>query len=116
MASQGISTWKTTSPPITGDITFIPVFTVIKDGKSSSTTVATCPKNEYVSSASAGISLSSSCKTGYAGTMTWKCGNDGKWTSNEDNCKKSTIIDGVPDNYVYYGGAAAIALLLILLI
>lgn len=114
MASQSknTSTWTVASPKITSDITFVPAFTIRKDNKN--TTI--CPANEYVSSSFAGLTSTSSCKTGYAGTMTWTCGNDGVWTIDESKCKKSTIISGFPDNYIYISGAAIFALLAILLI
>ena len=114
MASQSKTPWKYNSPEITRDITFVPVFTVT-DGKTIS--IKTCPANEYVSSSTVGLTASSKCKSGYAGTMTWKCGADGKWIEEDDsNCKASTYIDGVPDTYVYVGGAITAALLVFLLI
>lgn len=115
MASQSksASTWTVASPKITSDITYIPAFTIRKGSK---TNTLLCPANEYVSSTSAGLTASSKCKTGYTGTMTWTCGNDGEWTSDESKCKKSTIISGFPDNYIYISGAAIFAFLAILLI
>lgn len=114
MASQSksASTWTVASPKITSDITYIPAFTIRKGSKNT----MICPANEYVSSTSAGLTASSTCKTGYAGTMTWICGNDGVWTTDESKCKKSTIISGFPDNYIYISGAAIFVFLTILLI
>jgi len=115
MSSQS-EPWKHQSPQITRDITFVPVF-VNANGKTTTISIKTCPANEYVSSSTAGLTASSKCKSGYAGTMTWKCGADGKWTEEDDsNCKKSSYIDGVPDTYVYVGGAITAALLVFLLI
>lgn len=114
MASQSksSSTWTVASPKITSDITYVPAFTIRKGSKNT----PICPANEYVSSTSAGLTASSTCKTGYAGTMTWICGNDGVWTTDESKCKKSTIISGFPDNYIYISGAAIFVFLAILLI
>ena len=114
MASQSksASTWTVASPKITSDITYVPAFTIRKGSKNTQI----CPANEYVSSTSAGLTASSTCKTGYAGTMTWICGNDGVWTTDESKCKKSTIISGFPDNYIYISGAAIFVFLAILLI
>lgn len=114
MASQSksASTWTVASPKITSDITYVPAFTIRKGSKNT----LICPANEYVSSTSAGLTASSTCKTGYAGTMTWICGNDGVWTTDESKCKKSTIISGFPDNYIYISGAAIFVFLTILLI
>lgn len=122
-------------PAVVDDVTYIPVFVVNGSGNPSNegnppstnnppnpTTPSQseqiiCPANKYVSSSAVGLTKTSECGTGFTGTMTWTCGNDGKWTNNKDSvCKKSTIIDGVPDNYVYYGGAAAIAVLLVFLV
>lgn len=130
-------------PAVVDDVTYIPVFVVNgsdnpssegnppstnnppSTGNPSSGGPSTpsqseqiiCPANKYVSSSAAGLTKTSECDKGFAGTMTWTCGNDGNWTNNKDSvCKKSTIIDGVPDNYVYYGGAAAIAVLLVFLV
>lgn len=122
-------------PAVVDDVTYIPVFVVNGSGNPSNegnppstnnppnpTTPSQseqiiCPANKYVSSSTAGLTKTSECDKGFTGTMTWTCGKDGKWTNNKDSvCKKSTIIDGVPDNYVYYGGAAAIAALLIFLV
>lgn len=114
MASQSKSSsiWTVASPKITSDITYVPAFTIRKGSKNT----LICPANEYVSSTSAGLTASSTCKTGYAGTMTWTCGNDGVWTTDESKCKKSTIISGFPDNYIYISGAAIFVFLTILLI
>lgn len=114
MASQSksASTWTVASPKITSDITYVPAFTIRKGSKNT----LICPANEYVSSTSSGLTASSTCKTGYAGTMTWICGNDGVWTTDESKCKKSTIISGFPDNYIYISGAAIFVFLTILLI
>lgn len=114
MASQSksASIWTVASPKITSDITYVPAFTIRKGSKNT----LICPANEYVSSTSAGLTASSTCKTGYAGTMTWICGNDGVWTTDESKCKKSTIISGFPDNYIYISGAAIFVFLTILLI
>ena len=114
MASQSKSSsiWTVASPKITSDITYVPAFTIRKGSKNT----LICPANEYVSSTSAGLTASSTCKTGYAGTMTWICGNDGVWTTDESKCKKSTIISGFPDNYIYISGAAIFVFLTILLI
>lgn len=120
-------------PAIVDDVTYIPVFVVNGSGNPSSTNnppstnpnpttpsqseQIICPANKYVSSSAAGLTKTSECGTGFTGTMTWTCGNDGKWTNNKDSvCKKSTIIDGFPDNYIYYGGAAIFVLLAILMI
>lgn len=115
MASQSknTATWTVASPKITSDITYIPAFTIRKGSKNNT---LICPANEYVSSTSAGLTATSKCKTGYAGTMTWTCGNDGVWTTDESKCKKSTIISGFPDNYIYISGAAIFVFLAILLI
>lgn len=118
-------------PAVVDDVTYIPVFVVNGSGNPSSegnppsggpstpsqSEQIICPANKYVSSSAAGLTKTSECDKGFTGTITWTCGNDGTWTNNKDSvCKKSTIIDGVPDNYVYYGGAAAIAVLLIFLV
>lgn len=114
-------------PAVVDDVTYIPVFVVNGSGNPPSTNPnpttpsqseqIICPANKYVSSSAAGLTKTSECDKGFTGTITWTCGNDGTWTNNKDSvCKKSTIIDGVPDNYVYYGGAAAIAVLLIFLV
>lgn len=112
-------------PAVVNDVTYIPVFVVNGSGNPSSGGPSTpsqseqiiCPANKYISSSTAGLTKTSECDKGFTGTITWTCGNDGNWTNNKDSvCKKSTIIDGVPDNYVYYGGAAAIAVLLIFLV
>lgn len=118
-------------PAVVDDVTYIPVFVVngssnppstgnpSSDGPStpSQSEQIICPANKYISSSTAGLTRTSECDKGFTGTMTWTCGKYGKWTNNKDSvCKKSTIIDGVPDNYVYYGGAAAIAALLIFLV
>ena len=114
-------------PAVVDDITYIPVFVVNGSGNPPSTNPnpttpsqseqIICPANKYVSSSAVGLTKTSECGTGFTGTMTWTCGNDGKWTNNKDSvCKKSTIIDGFPDNYIYYGGAAIFVLLAILMI
>lgn len=114
-------------PAVVDDVTYIPVFVVNGSGNPPSTNPnpttpsqseqIICPANKYVSSSAVGLTKTSECGTGFTGTMTWTCGNDGKWTNNKDSvCKKSTIIDGFPDNYIYYGGAAIFALLAILMI
>lgn len=97
-------------PAVIGDVVYLPAFI-------NQSEKVTCPANEYVSSSDVGLTATSLCGTGYAGTMTWTCGQDGTWTNNKDSvCKKSSIIDGFPDNYIYYGGAAIFALLVILMI
>lgn len=112
-------------PAVVDDVTYIPVFVVNGSGNPSSEGPSTpsqseqiiCPANKYVSSSAAGLTKTSECDKGFTGTITWTCGNDGKWTNNKDSvCKKSTIIDGFPDNYIYYGGAAIFVLLAILMI
>lgn len=114
-------------PAVVDDVTYIPVFVVNGSGNPPSTNPnpttpsqseqIICPANKYVSSSAVGLTKTSECGTGFTGTMTWTCGNDGKWTNNKDSvCKKSTIIDGFPDNYIYYGGAAIFVLLAILMI
>lgn len=114
-------------PAVIDDVTYIPVFVVNGSTTPPSTDnppstpsqseQIVCPANEYISSSTAGLTNTSECGKGFTGTMTWTCGKDGKWTNNKDSvCKKSTIIDGVPDNYVYYGGAAAIVALLVFLV
>lgn len=126
-------------PAVVEDVTYIPVFVVNGSGNPPSTDnppsttdpnppsegpstpsqseQIICPANKYVSSSTAGLTKTSECGKGFTGTMTWTCGKDGKWTNNKDSvCKKSSIIDGVPDNYIYYGGAAAIAALIVFLV
>lgn len=124
-------------PAVINDVTYIPVFVVNGSGNPSSegnppstgnpssgdpstpsqSEQIICPANKYVSSSAAGLTKTSECDKGFTGTITWTCGNDGTWTNNKDSvCKKSTIIDGVPDNYIYYGGAAIFVLLAILMI
>mgnify|MGYP004560893263 CR=1 FL=1 len=118
-------------PAVVEDVTYIPVFVVNGPSNPPSTDnppsedpstpsqseQIICPANKYVSSSTAGLTKTSECGKGLTGTMTWTCGKDGKWTNNKDSvCKKSTIIDGFPDNYIYYGGAAIFALLAILMI
>ena len=122
-------------PAVVNDVTYIPVFVITPSSTGnppsegnppitnpnpttpSQSEQIICPANKYVSSSAVGLTKTSACEPGFTGTMTWTCGNDGKWTNNKDSvCKKSTIIDGVPDNYVYYGGAAAIAALLVFLV
>lgn len=117
-------------PAVVDDVTYIPVFVVNGSGNPSSegnpsggpstpsqSEQIICPANKYVSSSAVGLTKTSECGTGFTGTMTWTCGNDGQWTNNKDSvCKKSTIIDGFPDNYIYYGGAAIFVLLAILMI
>ena len=119
-------------PAVVDDVTYIPVFVITPSSTGnppssgnpnptpstpSQSEQIICPANKYVSSSAAGLTKTSECDKGFTGTITWTCGNDGNWTNNKDSvCKKSTIIDGVPDNYVYYGGAAAIAVLLVFLV